>query len=328
MNNFDKKFYIFCPLLVTGGPEALHQLCSELNNLGFDACMYYYVDDNICKKLEIEILSEYSHYNVKKCPNYIKNISDLNHEDNIIVIPEIVDRDVFPNNFKSKLVYWFLSCNLDRTERQYKDPSLLKYYIACQSQEIYDRIVKVGFLNKRKCFKLSDYTRQEFIHTDDNLRSFDRKNFITFCLKKKQSKSGLHHYEKIFNIMGDYQDNFIKIEGFSPEQIKNLGLKSKIYIDFGAHPGKDRVPREMASTGCVVITGNQNVAGNDIDVPLGKRKFVYDPITDSYDYEKIAEQIKYDLENYESAFNEQFHYRELIRKEKEVFINEIKNGRF
>jgi len=321
----NKKFYIFCPLLVTGGPEALHQLCSELNNLGFDAYMYYYMDDNVCKKLEIEIISVYSNYNVKKCPDYIKNLSNLDHEDNIIIIPEIVNKNIFPNNFKSKLIYWFLACPDDKNNQIYKDPKLLKYYIACQSQEVYDRILNTGFLNKKKCFKLSDYTRQNFIHTDDYLKSFNRKNYITFCFKKKPSDIGFKHYEKIFSIMSDYQDNFIEIKNLSSEEVKNLGLISKIYIDFSLHPGKDRVPREMASTGCIVITGNQNVASNDVDVPLKDRKFAYDPVTDSYDYERIVEQIKYDLKNYETSFNEQFTYRELIRKEKQIFKSEILN---
>ncbi len=37
------KIYIFCPAgNATGGPEALHQLAYHLNNLGFNAFMFYY----------------------------------------------------------------------------------------------------------------------------------------------------------------------------------------------------------------------------------------------------------------------------------------------
>lgn len=317
------NFYIFCPHLVTGGPEALHQLCDELNNLGFNAYMYYYQNEFFCQKIEIPILSAYSHYNVKKCPDYIKTISDLNNSNNVIVIPEIVQRNLFPGNFKAKLIYWFLSCFSDNAKNQYEDPHLRKYYIACQSQEVYDRIIKSNYLDDKKVFKLSDYTKTSFLFSDDELKSFNKVDKIIYCLKKKNSENGLKHYQEIFKLLPEYDIQLIK--NFSTVDVKNLGLKSKIYIDFGVHPGKDRPPREMASTGCVIITGTQNVGGNDIDVPLGNRKFKYNLETDSYNYEKIAEQIKYDLENYNTSFEEQLNYREIIRNERNIFREEIKN---
>jgi len=316
------NFYIFCPLLVTGGPEALHQLCDGLNNLGINAYMYYYESEFICRKLEIPILSAYAHYNIKKCPDNIKSISDLNSKNNTIVIPEIIKRNLFPGNFKAKLIYWFLSCTSDNEKNQYRDAQLKKYYIACQSQEVYDRIIKSEYLDNKKVFKLSDYTKESFLYSEEQLKIYSKKDIILYCLKKKNSENGLKHYQEIFKLLPNYDIKLI--QNLFILDVKNLGLKSKVYIDFGSHPGKDRPPREMASTGCIVITGTQNVGGNDIDVPLGNRKFEYNLETDSYDYEKIAEQIKYDLENYQTSFEEQFGYREIIRNEKSVFQEEIK----
>ena len=40
------------------------------------------------------------------------------------------------------------------------------------------------------------------------------------------------------------------------------------YIDFGPHPGMDRLPREAALAGCVVITNREGAAGFNEDVPL------------------------------------------------------------
>ncbi len=41
----DCKIYIFCPSgYASGGPEALHQLGHQLNLLGFNAYMYYFLD--------------------------------------------------------------------------------------------------------------------------------------------------------------------------------------------------------------------------------------------------------------------------------------------
>ena len=41
-----------------------------------------------------------------------------------------------------------------------------------------------------------------------------------------------------------------------------------IYIDFGEHPGKDRIPREAALRNLIVITNRNGAAVNNIDVPI------------------------------------------------------------
>jgi hypothetical protein len=41
-----------------------------------------------------------------------------------------------------------------------------------------------------------------------------------------------------------------------------------VYIDFGNHPGRDRIPREAAAMGCVVITNRRGSAENDVDIPI------------------------------------------------------------
>ena len=35
---------------------------------------------------------------------------------------------------------------------------------------------------------------------------------------------------------------------------------AKVYVDFGNHPGKDRIPREAAICGCCVITNREGSA--------------------------------------------------------------------
>ena len=40
------------------------------------------------------------------------------------------------------------------------------------------------------------------------------------------------------------------------------------YIDFGPHPGMDRLPREAALAGCIVLTNREGAANFAKDVPL------------------------------------------------------------
>jgi hypothetical protein len=51
-------------------------------------------------------------------------------------------------------------------------------------------------------------------------------------------------------------------------EVTNLLRRAKVYIDFGPHPGMDRLPREAALAGCIVITNRDGAAGYDVDVPL------------------------------------------------------------
>jgi len=58
------------------------------------------------------------------------------------------------------------------------------------------------------------------------------------------------------------------IRGYTRDQMRDLLSRAKLYIDFGNHPGKDRIPREAAAMGACVIVNRRGSAGNMIDVPL------------------------------------------------------------
>jgi hypothetical protein len=102
--------------------------------------------------------------------------------------------------------------------------------------------------------------------------------------------------------------------------IKTL-QKAKVYIDFGNHPGKDRIPREAAILGCCVITGKRGSAAFFEDVP----------IPDEYKFEdkeknipKIIDKIKDCLENYEKRYEDFDYYREVIKNEPQKFIEDLR----
>jgi len=52
------------------------------------------------------------------------------------------------------------------------------------------------------------------------------------------------------------------------EEVVELLKRAKVYIDFGPHPGMDRIPREAALAGCIVLTNREGAANFDEDVPL------------------------------------------------------------
>ena len=105
------------------------------------------------------------------------------------------------------------------------------------------------------------------------------------------------------------------------EEVLNLLLKSKVYIDFGTHPGKDRIPREAAMCGCCVITGKRGSAKYYEDVPL-RDDFKFDDKEENID--KIIDKINLCLENYEEQNKNFDEYRKGIIGEEEKFEEDIK----
>ena len=114
--------------------------------------------------------------------------------------------------------------------------------------------------------------------------------------------------------------NWQPIENMTRSQVKDLMKKSKIYIDFGNHPGKDRLPRESRLQGCVVITGKNGSAKYYEDVPI-EEKFE----KKSKNINDIVTLIKKIFNNYDFYNNKQLNYTKKIKNEKKEFENNVKN---
>lgn len=93
----------------------------------------------------------------------------------------------------------------------------------------------------------------------------------------------------------------------TPEQVQELLASAKIYIDFGEHPGKDRLPREAILSGCVVITGRRGAAANDVDYNI-PAEFKFDEQTTNP--LQVIEKIREVFENFSEAHAAQKSFRE------------------
>ena len=61
---------------------------------------------------------------------------------------------------------------------------------------------------------------------------------------------------------------FQPIKALTHAETIELLKGSLIYLDLGSHPGRDRLPREAAVAGCIVLVGRRGAAANDIDIPI------------------------------------------------------------
>lgn len=307
------NYYVLSPWAETGGPEALHQLCSTLNEIGEKAYIYYYGND-YSQIHKGEFVQKYSEYNLNSSD--VGSIDLLDKKENTIIVPEVFPIKIIERFKNCKVVFWRLS--IFTHGQELNSPIFKEIYQGCQSDTQFNILKKSKLFDRKKYFMLSDYINLTYLKEEKNILK-DRKNYILYNPKK-----GLKHTQILINELSGYNVKLIPISGLSNEQINGLICASKVYIDFGDHPGKDRIPRECASGGCVVITGTQNCGDNIKDISI-QTKFEYDQINDIYDYKTIAKFILEVCRNYEFYFNQQKDYRNLIRKEKKIFIKEVQN---
>ncbi len=105
-------------------------------------------------------------------------------------------------------------------------------------------------------------------------------------------------------------------EAESPSYLLN---KTKVYIDFGNHPGMDRIPREARMQGCVVITGKIEAANYFEDVPIEEQ---FERKTKNI--KPISELIKSVFLDYEYWDKKQSDYTTFIKGQRDRFSEDVR----
>lgn len=324
--------YVLCPgNYKSGGPELLHQLVYQLNlmkpnsavvayydykdkNHPYDSSLKHYVNDNWTLEEQIE-----------------------DKKDNIIIIPETAVEKA--NNYlASKKYIWWLSVNgyLRRNSfkgmiKESQGRDLIYSVYAWLKREVYNKnkIVEnadlnlcqsyyaVDFLRKNnipsnKVKYLSDYINEEYLKNSAKALEHKKENIVLYNPKK-----GLKFTKKLISA-----SNFkwIPLVNLTNDQVLEKLEKSKVYVDFGDHPGKDRFPREAAMSGCCIITDKKGAAKFYKDVPIPS-EYKYEDNKENIP--KILEKIKYCLNNYSKAINDFEGYRNYISSEKELFVDDV-----
>ncbi|RPA38334.1 hypothetical protein [Shewanella frigidimarina] len=309
------KVYVLCPgNVVTGGPELLHQLVDSLNKKGDVASIVYYPFEST-----FDVPNAYKHYKVNH-----KAFSDVNFEGHAVVLPEILTgyKRFFP---KSKVYIWWMSVDnyfkhfptgLRRLKNKLtnynKSPIRVHKLTDCshlaQSEYAREFLANYGLTT----YMLSDYLNQE--HLDREVDLSKKQNIISYNPLK-----GIEVTQKIRDFYKGYQ--FVPIQNMTAKEVAELLEKSKVYIDFGDHPGKDRIPREAAMAKCIVITGRKGSANNLIDIAVPD-KYKIDEDSKSF-IVAIGEAFSFAFDDFENALHDYELYRTKIQNEKRVFDEEV-----
>lgn len=300
------KFYIVCPAnIVSGGPELAHQLCNEISKNGYEAYMYY-VKKDVQEPYDVPAPEKFLKYNTKHANSFI----EADKEDNVVVVPESLTDWAFLFEH-AKIASWWMSVdNFNYVgNNEYLQCLDMKTDIhMIQSKYAGEYLKKNGVLED-KIIWLSDYLGD--LYMQFVLPPQYRKDVVVFNPKKG--------FDNIIPFMEtcDFVEWKPLMNMTEEEMVLNMQI-AKIYIDFGNHPGKDRIPREAASCGCCIITNREGSAAYYEDVPIDDEYKFDMPINK----ENVIAEMKKILADYENHFKRFENYRDMIKQEKAKFAED------
>jgi hypothetical protein len=321
---------IFCPEAKTGGPEAMHQLGCQIARHGGTARMVYY---SPISHIEVEGDLLRCHAEASPMPahfaQYHPQVLDETRltADTLIVFPEPLAKLAAMPEVRYRRALWWLS--LDNAlpqnpeladdewrRRFFADPGLTHFY-----QCDYVR----AFLQGNGAIQyhaLSDYTDPDFLHQSQiasaNRPIGERTNRICFFPNKGadlaarflEQPSARHPVE------------FVPIRGMTKPEVRETLFGARIYLDFGGHPGKDRVPREAAIAGAVVLLYAAGAARHFPDHPLPPEYLFTD---DDVASGRLWGRVDAILDDSAAHFAAQRLYREAILLERERFDLDVRS---
>ena len=313
------KIYVACPPnSATGGPELLHQLVYKLNERGIDAQIFYYPPGFNGNPIH----PNYREY----VDTWAEKVDD--HPDNMLIVPE-TRTFILSEYSKIQKVIWWLSVDNYKDRVKGKKNSLRRFFrvnrffnVRNKSEHkniglhfVQSKYAEVFLQNHgiTNIAHLSDYLRKDFIEGAKKINIAQKKDWVLYNPKK-----GLEFTQKLIDAYPDIQ--WKPIIDLTPDEVKNLIAESKVYIDFGRHPGKDRLPRECAVLNCCIITNKEGSAFFQEDVPIPE---VYKFDHPRAKLQDIYVKLKSCLENYEQEIANFQTYRDIIHKQEAVFDDEI-----
>lgn len=317
-----KKVYIVSPPnYSTGGTLLLHQLAYRLIDKQINAEIVY-----------IPNVNNPVHENFKRFNIPFSN-SIIDSDENLLIVPEVDARILKKYSNINKVIWWL---SIDNFYNPSKNSifniiySKIIYYF--RNNSIFNNLIfkHYSVYNKETSHFVQSYYASIFLHkngvkssflsdyidefyTDTEFSEIGRKNIVLYNPKK-----GHNFVKKLMEYSSNI--NWVPLINYSYEEMFNILGEAKVYVDFGKHPGKDRIPREAASRGCCIITGLKGSAkyNEDIDI-LDKYKFE----DNKNNYNEIIQLIDDIFSNYETHLDDFDIYRKKIKKEKSVFFDQI-----
>jgi hypothetical protein len=304
-----KKIAIATPLgSDSGGPEALHQLCNALIRSGRDAYIYPFAGSENNKPVE-----RFSHYG---CP-----IDNSLNKDTVLVVPEIVPHLIMRSG---QTILWWLS--IDNSPLVKKPEIAIENDInttnVLSTEEFWVRFHSPNVTHLAQSYYAKNYLKDKYLIKSQMLTDYipldeykekktQNKELVTFSLK------GSQFYDYYADKLSDHE--CLRLAGMSRNEVLQHLSNSRLYIDLGNQPGRDRLPREASLLHTYVMVNKKGAGSFYRDSPLSQEFKIN--VADPYTSLKKIDAI---LKRKPSPNPSQIFYREWIKKQKIVFELEVR----
>lgn len=302
-------FYNVCPAgIESGGPELAHQMCHRLDELGCDAKMYY-ITSNVIEPQDVPASGKYLKYNTQ----HAVSLSEIENPQSVVIFNEGAT-GLIPLVKGCRKVLWWMSVDNYLINTDGRDIDVIRQEIELhivQSKYAYEYVRNVVKADEGHIMYVSDYIGDIYM---TEVPEIPRHNIALYNPKK-----GLDKIKPLIERISWLK--WVPLIGLTEEDMVAYMHIAKIYIDFGNHPGKDRIPREAATCGCCIITNRKGSAAfyEDVSIP-DKYKFGSET-----DYDDIEQSMRYICDNFYEANKDFDEYRMRIRQEKAKFNADIEN---
>lgn len=334
--------YVYYPRgLATGGPEALHQLVDSLRRQGQDA---YLVP--IPGTAYSDRAARYAHYDAPEAGA----VDDA--AGNIVVVPETQAMLLKPLRRAQGYVWWLSIDYAPRFVIERDTTSLLPIertrntrFPLLQVRRV-KRFFRGAISGEDALLKRVGHLAQSHYAWSHVFAHLGRVGSVVSDYTPAGVTSGsasagasagagsagrvariAYNPAKSRPIMAEFARRWpgielLPLQNMTGAEVAEALESSLVYLDLGAHPGKDRMPREAALAGSIVLVANRGAAANGVDVPLPQSHKI-DVLPDIVANAKRA----YDavLADPAAAHAAQADYRARIPRERDTFDAEVRS---
>lgn len=260
---------LLCPAVVTGGPQALHQLAHAFNRLGLPTRIAYYGttariaragDAMVCvAPSENPCLVAYDKY----CP--VPSEGFPLAPDHLVVLPEVRAAEYQAFAPASVAVWWLSVDNAFHETNRLRQEKVRCTFFA-------ERTLR----HWAPTFYAREFLRRQGIDDVAMLSDFADEQFTTWRPDGPGSDLVVAHNPRKGGSLA--HAFFLRhpelkawpITGLTRREVWEAFRRARVYVDFGHFPGREFMPREAAAAGAIIFVRNRGAAQFYDDYPLAQ----------------------------------------------------------
>jgi hypothetical protein len=310
-----RSFLLLTPNVLTGGPEAMHQLARVLLDMGLDARIMVYQDPGTIR-IENGVVSH---------PPLVENAPAIGYiryrpvytdrfelgPDTLVILPETRCELAGQLAPSAVAVWWLSTHNGFYIGARIRDDEVYRRWLFASGevlhfyQTLHARRMLTGF-GCHSSYPLVDYTDPRFLR--HQLTGPNSGEAIAF-----NGRKGADHYQPFFAAHPEFTP--LPIVNMPKRRVFETLKASRIFVKFGHNPGKDRMPREAASLGAIVVARIDGGSELFEDTPIGpQHKFRNEALTDG----SLAKTLRDIAADPQPHWDDQAYYRSYLRTERDL----------